>query len=254
MPHAIPKPWGVKNLMPWFKFEGGEEKTVGEVRFRGAANSPILVKFIFSSKPLSIQVHPNGSTEAWHVLRARRDAKIASGFTRKITKDEIRKACQSSEIVRRLAWFPAKRGDTFQIPFHTVHTIGAGLVLCEVKRKPDVSYRLYDYGRAGPHRRLSLGKAISLCDRGPWDPRPKRPGDSLVSCPSFRIRKLTTRGTFRHHLESDRSGFLVVIAGSGKVAGEQTKLGDVWYANQGGSSFDVSGRGMELLDIQWTTP
>ena len=44
---------------------------------------PVLVKFLFTSDKLSVQVHPDGpqgKTEMWHILRADPGAKIAAGF------------------------------------------------------------------------------------------------------------------------------------------------------------------------------
>ncbi len=51
---------------------------------------PLLVKLLFTSDNLSVQVHPGddyarehhdsrGKTEMWHILRAEPDAKIALG-------------------------------------------------------------------------------------------------------------------------------------------------------------------------------
>jgi mannose-6-phosphate isomerase class I len=47
----------------------------------------LLVKFLFTSEKLSVQVHPGiprgpGKTEMWHVLRAAPDACLALGFER----------------------------------------------------------------------------------------------------------------------------------------------------------------------------
>ena len=53
----------------------------------------LLLKLLFTSQPLSIQVHPddafahsmglpNGKTEAWYVLSATPEAKVALGLSR----------------------------------------------------------------------------------------------------------------------------------------------------------------------------
>ena len=88
---AVHKPWGVSDLQPWSSIDGTGD-AVGELWFeRADKNAPIpalLVKLLFTSEPLSIQVHPddayakskglpNGKTEAWYVLSAAPEAKVA---------------------------------------------------------------------------------------------------------------------------------------------------------------------------------
>ena len=49
------------------------------------------------------------------------------------------------------------------MPAHTVHAIGAGIVLCEIQQNSDVTYRLWDYGRP---REIHVEKAVPICDLG----------------------------------------------------------------------------------------
>src|SRR5678815_2348230 len=58
---------------------------------------------------------------------------------------------------------PVKAGDTYYTPAHTVHAIGAGIVLAEIQQNSDVTYRLWDYGRP---REIHVEKAVPLCDLG----------------------------------------------------------------------------------------
>ena len=58
---------------------------------------PILVKFIFTSENLSVQVHPDGEcgvgkTEMWHILGAALGAQIALGFQQPIGAEQLRAA------------------------------------------------------------------------------------------------------------------------------------------------------------------
>ena len=79
---VVRKPWGVADLHPWSSIDGSGD-AVGELWFQRAdKNAPIpalLLKLLFTSEPLSIQVHPddafarsiglpNGKTEAWYIL------------------------------------------------------------------------------------------------------------------------------------------------------------------------------------------
>ncbi len=153
--------WGVRTLSPYFDMPDSSSKSdpIGEVWFQ-TAEIPLLVKFLFTTQNLSVQVHPEdeyamkhhqslGKTEMWHVLAAEPGAKIAAGFRRPITPEHAHAAALSGEIEQLLEWHDAAQGDTFYIPAGTVHAIGAGLTICEIQQLSDVTYRLYDYGRMG---------------------------------------------------------------------------------------------------------
>ena len=112
------------------------------------------MKLLFTSERLSVQVHPDdgedgprGKTEMWHILEAEPGAAIALGFREPITRERLREATRTGEIERLLNWMPVKAGETYFTPAHTVHAIGAGIVLCEIQQNSDVTYRLWDYGR-----------------------------------------------------------------------------------------------------------
>ena len=65
-PRFLEKVWGSTQLEPWFP---NPEKKTGEVWLEGES-LPLLVKFLFTTEPLSVQVHPEGKTEMWHVVSA----------------------------------------------------------------------------------------------------------------------------------------------------------------------------------------
>ena len=58
------------------------------------------------------------------------------------------------------------------VPAGTIHAIGAGIFLYEVQQSSTTTYRLYDWGRAGPDGRrrelhLNKGCAVALLDVRP---------------------------------------------------------------------------------------
>jgi mannose-6-phosphate isomerase len=143
---------------------------VGETGIRphpsGAAIFPLLVKFLFTTDKLSVQVHPPdsyggirgtswGKTEMWHILRAAAGARLAVGFRPDAAKhlashpQALREAIAGGAIEQMLDWVEPRAGDTFFVPAGTVHAIGPGLVLCEIQQNSDITYRLYDYNRPG---------------------------------------------------------------------------------------------------------
>lgn len=225
-----PKIWGAASLAPWFAAAG---EKIGEVWFTHTPPLPLLVKFIFTTDRLSVQVHPS-KTEMWHVLRADPGANVAVGFREPITGDRARRAAESGEIVDLLEWLPVAPGDTIYVPSGTVHAIGAGVALCEVQQNSDVTYRFYDYGRP---RQLHLDQALTVAHftrhPGKSIPRAGAEGESvLVECPCFSVARLELpRGG--HELGAREGDTVVVIDGIGEFEGRPFSAGEVWLTPDG---------------------
>src|ERR1700716_1621589 len=115
---VVRKPWGVSDLHPWSNIDGSGDK-VGELWFQrpdeNASVPALLLKLLFTSEPLSVQVHPddayarsiglpNGKTEAWYILSALPDARVAVGLDRRITRQELRQAVDDGSISDLVAW------------------------------------------------------------------------------------------------------------------------------------------------------
>ena len=58
-PSFVERIWGSTQLEPWFP---NPPKKIGEVQFHAEPRLPILVKFIFTTEKLSVQVHPKGDS------------------------------------------------------------------------------------------------------------------------------------------------------------------------------------------------
>jgi len=245
-PSFHPKIWGATDLEPWFP--RAEEK-IGEVWFPPPPEVPILVKFLFTSARLSVQVHPKddyarrhensvGKTEMWHILRAGRGAEIALGFRKTVTRERLREASVSGEIEKLLRWIPVDAGETYFTPAGTVHAIGGGLALCEIQQVSDVTYRLYDYGRP---RELHLDKGVEVSDLGRHPGAQPANGDLLVDCPYFRTEKLEIATTQAY--AGVPAHLLIMIAGEGAIGDRPCRAGEVWSAPVG-SEFAVHPKGV----------
>ncbi|MCH8686223.1 class I mannose-6-phosphate isomerase [Pedomonas mirosovicensis] len=175
-PNYVEKPWGRTELPSLFT--GTDGRRIGEVWFAASAEQhlPILVKYIFTSERLSIQVHPNdaeaqerglpaGKTECWYILDAEPGATLGLGLTKLLSPEELRAAALDGSIEELMDWKPVKAGDFFYVPAGTVHAIGAGISLLEVQQNVDVTYRLYDYGRP---RELHLDDGVAVSKAGPY--------------------------------------------------------------------------------------
>lgn len=239
----VEKPWGRQTLPACFARPAG--RRIGEIWFEPpAALETLLVKYIFTSEQLSVQVHPSdeqtlaggsgrrGKEECWLVLDAEPGALLGVGFQRALDREAIRDAALDGSIERLLAWHPVSTGDFFYIPAGTVHAIGAGISLVEVQQNSDITYRLYDYGRP---RELHLDQGLAVARGTPHDPVLRRriaPHGSvtLVEGPRFRLDRLD--GPPDAKTVARYSGPLLVLplAGLAKVAGEAVARGQCGLA------------------------
>jgi mannose-6-phosphate isomerase len=241
------KVWGSTCLEPLFP---NSDRKIGEVWFEGVNNLPLLIKFLFTTEKLSVQVHPGddyarrhhrsrGKTEMWHVLRAEAGAQIAAGFREPLSPERLRDASLSGEIEDLLRWYDASPGDTFFIPAGTVHAIGAGLTLCEIQQHSDVTYRLYDYGRP---RELHLDQAVEVSNLEPSTEARRFPqGEVLVSCPYFTTSKLCISNSTKQILHPNAMELFAVVEGSGALGGHPVMAGEVWYLEAGVREIELSG-------------
>jgi len=197
---SVEKPWGQDHLPPPFTAPAGQR--IGEIWFEPPSELPeLLVKYLFTSEALSVQVHPadaeapagsRGKEECWLVLTADPGAKLAVGFKTPVTREAMRAAALDGSIEGLLEWHAVGLGDFIYLTAGTVHAIGAGLSLIEVQQNSDVTYRLYDYGRP---RELHLDEGIAVAAGHPHDPAlrrrvPERGHVRLVEGPHFRLDRL----------------------------------------------------------------
>ena len=120
---------------------------------------PLLVKIIGAKRDLSIQVHPNddvgrkhgvpGKVEAWYVLHAEENSRIIYGMKPRTSKEDLKLALETGQILSTVNQIPVKTGDFIPIPAGCIHALGAGILVAEIQQNSDTTYRLYDWGRTG---------------------------------------------------------------------------------------------------------
>ena len=227
----VEKPWGRHRLYPGFPDPAPGGEPIGEVWFQSPhpEEPELLIKYLFTSEKLSIQVHPSnaqaramgldsGKEECWLVLDAEPDARLGIGTKRALTDDELREASLNGEIEALMDWKPVQRGDFFYIPAGTVHAIGAGVSLIEIQQNADITFRLYDYGRP---RELHLEGGVAVSDAKPYASETHRRVDfsvdqMLVDGPLFRVRLCGAQGCEQSGA-LDGTGPQIVIPVQGSV-------------------------------------
>jgi mannose-6-phosphate isomerase len=74
-----------------------------------------------------------------------------------VTREDFHRAIANGTAEDCLEHLRLRAGDAVFVPAGTAHTIGPGLVLCEIQEHSDLTYRVYDY-----HRRDAQGKTRPL--------------------------------------------------------------------------------------------
>ena len=256
---SVAKPWG-RDVLP-APFDAGGER-IGEIWFEPPALLPeLLVKYIFTSEALSVQVHPSdaqtlagglgkqGKEECWLVIDAEPGAVLGVGFETPLDAKAMRAAALDGSIERLMTWHPVAAGDFFYIPAGTVHAIGAGVSLIEVQQNSDITYRLYDYGRP---RELHLDDGIAVAKGQVYaDPRrcqlPERGEVVLVDGPLFRLDRIDGPPSEALRLEYGAAPLLVVPRSIGvAVGGIDVAVGECALA-RGIDEVAVTGGALALL-------
>jgi mannose-6-phosphate isomerase len=255
---TVEKPWGRTILWPGFDNPSGAK--VGEIWFEAPAgtNPDLMVKYLFTSEKLSIQVHEDDATaqaagrkrgkdEAWVILAAEPDATIALGTREAIDSDALREAALDGSIETLVDWRPVNAGDVIYSAARTVHAIGAGLTLIEVQQNVDLTYRLYDYGRP---RELHLEAGVAVSDAVPFV-APPIPGDAgggrdiLCEGGKFVLERWSWEGARSVRLPEGVPGWLIPVAGGGTIDGARFVAGECWMVE---GQFDLTiNRGSDLL-------
>jgi mannose-6-phosphate isomerase len=242
--------WGSAQTEPWLA--NPERRKIGEIWFSAPEAMPVLVKFLFTSERMSIQVHPDdayaqahgharGKTEMWHVLGAGPDASVALGLREEATRETVHAAALSGEIVDLLQWIPVQAGDTFFVPAGTIHAIGRDLTICEIQQLSDVTYRLFDYQRE-PQRPLHLKESLEVAHLTPADGRRRGVAlaegrQLLAECSYFRTERVEIAGSVR--CVSAVPSIYIAVAGEGRIGGEAFRAGEAWLASGAPGEFTI---------------
>lgn len=229
-------------------------------RFSEPCDFPILIKFLFPNDKLSIQVHPDdayaaahekaaggrGKTEMWHILSAAPGAQVLVGLKPGVTKQSLLKALDDHTLEDLFQRHAVQSGDTYFVPARTPHTIGPGMVICEIQEYSDLTYRVYDYGRVDAHgkpRELHIEKALDVIEFNGALFRPFRldvPMDEigmayvsyLAACRYFCVEKWELDPA-RINTDLSRFELFTALKGGGTIQYDASEcsvaMGETWF-------------------------
>lgn len=259
-PFFSPRPWGARDLSPIYtEFPGKDGEPIGESWLTGdqcvvangplagktlgelakhygrelvgdtapqADRYPLLMKFLFPTDTLSVQVHPDdegaqrlgqpvGKTECWYVLEAKPGAKIGLGLKPGTTRESLQRAIEDKTAENLLNWIDVRKGEMYYVDAGTVHAIAAGSILVETQQNSDTTFRLYDYGRP---RELHIEQGIGATKESTHAGKvldAKAP--LLVASPFFVVEKFSLRKDQLFELKAEHSAQALVAVGGGGV-------------------------------------
>src|SRR6266481_5681880 len=197
---------------------------------------PLLLKFLFPTEKLSVQVHPDdaiaqrfgepwGKTECWYVAHAQAGAQIALGLKPGVSVAELGQAIREKRAEELLNWINIYPGEMIYVAGGTVHTMGGGAVLVETQQQSDTTYRLYDYGRprelhlerglASVKERVASGKVIRPAPVAIDGGGSRR--SAMISAPYFAVDlfELKAPHNFSTRDESGKDSVQILVAVDG---------------------------------------
>jgi len=233
------------------------------------ASFPLLVKFIFPTEKLSLQVHPDdayasvheksaggrGKTEMWHAVSALAGAQLQLGLKPGVDQEKFRKGLASHTLEDLFEVQPVRTGDTFFVPAGTPHSIGPNMVICEVQEYSDLTYRVYDFGRVDAHgkpRELHIDKALLVTNFG--KPAGGKvtplllPADGvtrslLAACRYFAAERWECFAKCEIPVDPERFELIVILGGAGRFAWPDSAAryhrGECWLVPASQARIDV---------------
>ena len=263
---VVHKPWGLGDLKPWSQVDGSSD-AVGELWFERAdstAPTPaLLLKLLFTSQPLSIQVHPddtfaralgmpNGKSEAWYILAAQPDSQIGAGLKHPVTPQQLRASIQNGSISELVQWRAVAKDDVIYIPAGTIHAIGAGIVLAEIQQHSDATFRLFDHGRA---RELHEDNGVAVAHTWPLRssgiPTPFAANTAnrtiLVASRHFVLERLALPEGSSWALLAEPETWLLVLDGRAAIGASAASIGQAIFIGGGRTSIEVGSDGLSSL-------
>jgi mannose-6-phosphate isomerase len=264
-PRYVEKPWGGRRLADVFGRALPGAAPVGEswelfdrpagatrirngplagrslAELRGRREIPLILKILDIRGRISVQVHPDGEaaaahgteekSEAWVVLEAGPDARIARGLREAVDPEAFREAVAADRVEELLHVFTPKAGDVIPVPAGTIHSVSGGVLLAEIQQNSETTYRLWDGPPgAGPPRELHLEQGLASALLGPAGPDrvvPRELEDDgnlrrllLLATDWCEAEHLTFAGTATFEVpESDGRGWhaILVLQGEGTI-------------------------------------
>jgi len=225
---------------------------LGRARTTAGGRFPLLVKYLDTAQPLSIQVHPitsdpstgeEAKSEAWYFLHAEPESRVWLGLAPGVTREAFTAAAGSSAIVPLVREWPVHTGEVAFVRGGTVHAIGPGVTVLEVQENSDTTHRLYDWDRPGVDGRprpIHVESALRATDYAECHDGPRSAAwrdvvggrrALLTDCKLFEMQRVEVL-TAQDDATEDVAVLWAILGGSGRLESAAGSVnlapGDVW--------------------------
>lgn len=225
---------------------------------------PVKGMVIAAEQDLSVQVHPNdayalehdnsrGKPEAWYIIDVKEGAHIEFGHTAK-TKEELKEKITQGKWDELLRYVYPKKGDFLFVPDGVMHALGKDMVVYEISKNADLTYRVYDYDRVdvktGKKRELHIEKSLDVLHapvqaQGLIHPEAYQKNGCMITdyfdVPmQFTFKRITVEeaGTY----EQEAFSFIFINEGNGTIDGRTVHKGETYFVPKGHGPLTFAGK------------
>ncbi|AGR40788.1 type I phosphomannose isomerase catalytic subunit [Spiroplasma taiwanense] len=225
---------------------------------------PLLSKIITANDFLSVQVHPNddyaikkhnsfGKPESWYIIDCPENAKLIYGHNAN-NLNEFETLIKDKNWNSLLKEISVKKGDFLYVEPGKIHAITPGVIIYELQRSSDITYRLYDYDRVdneGNARELHIKEIIdNISIPDSKDIIIKANKNLKFNCDFFSIEKIKVSQFLEWKKPENLTWYqFTVLSGNGIINKIDFKTGDSVFCVDKLESLKIEGN-LEIL-ISW---
>lgn len=221
-----------------------------------------------------------GKTEAWYILDGRtingEEPYILMGFREDVQPETLRALFDAQDLAGMQALMhriPVKPGEVYLITGGTPHAIGAGCFILEIQEPTDYTISLEKCNTLGeklPDFMCHMGVGFArmfdcfhyegqplaqLLDAFRLAPQVLQDTAAYTKTalithghtPCFALNRIDVKGAYTA-AGTGTACALVVIAGSGSIAGHAVRQGDCLFVPAGAGSYEIAGDGLVFLE------
>ncbi|EQD48000.1 mannose-6-phosphate isomerase, partial [mine drainage metagenome] len=209
-------------------------------------------------EPLASQTHADeararsiglvrSTCEALYVLAASAQAHIAVGLNQQLTPSQLRASIRDGTIGERVQWQAVRTGDSTFVPADTIHAIGAGLVIVEIRPRTAATFRRFDYGRP---RKRHVDMAVAGAGPSAARSAPRKLTAArtlLVASPHFVLERMMLAPGVVRELDAAAQTWLFILAGAGRVESIELDAGKAVFLESEPARIEVGANRLHCL-------
>ncbi len=257
----VPKSWGRADLRPWNSYHD-TRTPIGEVWFErsnpNAAPPALLLKLIFTGELRSNAMDSNvaiarglseNGSEAWYILSADADSRIAVGSRHLLSGEQSRVRILEGALLGRFHWQTARAADSMSVLPDMFQAIGSGLVIVEIQPTTDSTLRVLAPGRlrTGPSHQFGASLTRRSSRRQKFPRKLTAARTLLFGNSEFVLERITLAPGVVRELDVAEETWLFVLGGAGRVESIDLEPGNAVFVQSDSARMEVGTQGIQCL-------